>query len=58
MPMRSSLRMICGNTLSDEAVPATIISSSRRYRMSLKMLNPAMRRIAPRITTTKMVTVR
>ena len=30
MPIRSSLRMICGSTASEEAVASTMVSSSRR----------------------------
>ncbi|MCY1449464.1 hypothetical protein D9M71_662020 [compost metagenome] len=58
IPRCSSLRMICGNTASDEAVPSTINSSSRRYFISGRMRSPDRRITSPSTNRTKAVQVR
>ncbi|MNR16164.1 hypothetical protein D3C85_1327480 [compost metagenome] len=58
MPRCSSLRMICGSTASEEAVPRTMVSSSRRYLMNGRIFSPDRRITVPRISSTKPVQVR
>ena len=56
MPRYLNLAMICGNTLSDEVVANTTISSSRRYLSSLINENPHRPMMPPSTTNTKMST--
>ncbi|MNC65299.1 hypothetical protein D3C75_1155760 [compost metagenome] len=51
-PTFSSLFIICGTTDSDELVPNTVNSSSRRYLRNFHKLNPDIRAIEPRMITT------
>ncbi|MNI89396.1 hypothetical protein D3C73_1467910 [compost metagenome] len=58
MPRCSSLRMICGSTASEEAVPRTISNSSRRYLRNGSMRRPDRRITRPRISDTNATQVR
>src|SRR6516225_2447787 len=57
-PTRSSLSIICGTTDSDELVPSTVNSSSRRYFSNFHRLKPEAREIDPSTMTTKKKQVR
>ncbi|MOA07223.1 hypothetical protein D3C78_1269090 [compost metagenome] len=50
--------MICGNTASEEAVPRTMVNSSRRYLMKGSNLSPDTRITVPRMISTKPAQVR
>ncbi|MNT88017.1 hypothetical protein D3C72_2285070 [compost metagenome] len=58
MPRCSSLRMICGSTASDDAVPRTMVSSSRRYLINGSSFRPDRRITVPSTISTKPAQVR
>src|ERR1700754_3761631 len=57
-PARSSLRISCGTTDSEELVPSTVKSSSLMYFSSFHRLKPEQAEMAPSTTTTNSVHVR
>src|SRR4051812_23997769 len=56
-PTFSILRITCGITDSEEAVPSTVKISSFRYLSSFHRLNPEIRAIMPSTTKTKIMQV-